>query len=222
MFDNYHFFGCSWTAWQKNNYVKELARLLPNKKFYNWAVSGTSINLATYILDYVRKQFPDDNNCFIFQVTNYGRVTGWEENYEPNIISETANYYRLVDPMGSKNVYGFTSTSINGFTSSSIKGDKNYSKFKDYYYKYTSKNTMKHEHLVQCNYAKENSNFMFFHMQKPHNAFEGIETLKEVIGEKQYKRFVKEDDKHHFGPSGCKWQAEWLMKKDIFKDVEIK
>lgn len=216
MFDNYHFFGCSWTGWPKNNYVKELARLLPSKNFYNWAIAGTSINCATYLLDYAIDKFPEDNNCFIFQVTNYGRVTAWEENYEPKFITETDNYFRLKNPVPDKKVVGFTPSSFHGF----MPTEKDIIKYRKLYYKFTSNKTMKHQHLVHCHYAQARSNFMFFHYKNSHSGFENIEIVKELLGEKQYETFTKEDDNSHFGPAGCRWQADWLMQKDIFTNEE--
>lgn len=208
MSNNYHFFGCSWTGWTKNNYVRELAKLEPDHNFYNWGVKGSSINISTFVLDYVKKKFPSPNNYFIFQVTSPGRVTWWDEKYEKYLTPEkiTNNYY-TTDHSTNSNM----STIIGGFTANSCP-NQSALKYQRQYFKWTSRSTLKHDHKMHCHYAKNNSNFMFFHMRCPHKEFKDYFSVEDVLGKRRYQELCNQEDKHHFGLEGSHWQAKWLRK----------
>ena len=214
MLNNYHFFGCSWTGWH-NNYVQELAKLEPDHNFYNWAVKGSSISISTFLLEQVKRKFTTPNNYFIFQVTNPGRVTWWDEKYkqwwddkyEQYLIpkKETDNYYRT-------NHRDINNEIVGGFSASGcpIVSAKEYQKE---YYRWTSRSTMNHDHRMHCHYAKNNSNFMFFHRRCLHEEFKDHFIVEDVLGEKQYRKFCNQGDGvTHFGLEGSQWQAKWLRK----------
>lgn len=214
MLNNYHFFGCSWTGWH-NNYVQELAKLEPNHNFYNWAVKGSSINISTFLLEQVKKKFTTPNNYFIFQVTNSGRVTWWDDNYKKwwddnykhYLIPEkqTDNYYRTKHrDINNGIVGGFGATSCPIVTAK---------KYQEEYFRWTSRSTMKHDHKIHCHYAKNNSNFMFFH--RSHSApkeFKDDFIVEDVLGKKRYQELCNQGDGSHFGLEGSQWQAKWLRK----------
>lgn len=207
MSNNYHFFGCSYTGWKPNNYVQELAKLEPDHNFYNWGVTGSSIILSTFVLDCVKKKYTAPNNYFIFQVTNPGRVCWWSDKYEDyleKIQKTTDNYYRTkIDNINNEIVGGFTANSCS---------NQSALKYKRQYFKWTSHSTLEHDHKMHCHYAKNNSNFMFFHLQCPYKEFKDYFSVEDVLGKRRYQELCDQEDGNHFALEGAQWQAKWIRK----------
>jgi len=202
MSNNYHFFGCSWTGHELMNFVMELSKLHPKHNFYNWGVPGSGIGLATFILDQVKIKYPESNNYFIFQVSNKGRVGWWEKScvkyIEPKRHHELTNYFTLELTRG-EDWEGFSP----GFNA--------HTKFAKIYYKNIENNVLYHELRIYANYAKQNSNFLFYHNPPDYSCDEPV--IFDVLGEKTFDEYRYEGDGQHFSKRGCIWQANWIWNK---------
>ncbi|MBR19693.1 MAG: hypothetical protein CMA64_06060 [Euryarchaeota archaeon] len=223
MSNNYHFFGCSWTGLTSVNYVQELAKLEPDHNFYNWAVQGSSISMSTFLLEQVKRKFKTPNNYFIFQVTNTGRVTWWDDEYKQwwdnkydraiKPEKRTNNYYRTKHrDINNEIVGGFSAAGCPIVLAR---------KYQKQYYRWTSSSTMNHDHRMHCHYAKNNSNFMFFHRAhaSKHEEFKDHLVVENVLGRERYQELcdqlegkTSKKDTHHFGLEGAQWQAKWIRK----------
>jgi hypothetical protein len=204
---NYHFFGCSWTGWEKTNYVEELSKLVPEHNFYNWGQGGSSIALSTYLLDAVKKNYTDSDNYFIFQVTTPRRVSWWNEKFDEHALGSIkkidTNYFKL--PFHTVNNWW------QGFSPSYLK-DKSFSKYHKNYYSINTDAVMHHEYKMHYSFAKNNSDYIFRHLAKKTDIIDDVKCIQDILDKQTYEKYLS-DDNSHFAINGSKWQAQWIMKE---------
>lgn len=199
---NYHFFGCSWTAWSKTNYVEELAKLTPEHNFYNWAQSGSSIALSTYLLDAVKHRYTGDNNYFIFQATNPYRVSWWNTIDFRSINQLQPNYFKL-PALDGKYWQGFSAANCK---------DKAFGKYHKQYYMTNTNTNMNHEYKTYCKFAKDNSDYIFWQQKQQNKVFDNMICVQDLLGEEKHNKYLSRDG-WHFARPGSKWQAQWIKKE---------
>jgi len=208
---NYHFFGCSWTGWEKTNYVEELSKLVPEHNFYNWGQMGSSIALSTYLLDAVKKNYTGSENYFIFQATTPYRVSWWDKKADEHALrsikKKRDNYFKL--PFLERDNWW------QGFSPSFLP-DKTYGKYHKKYYSINTNAVMKHEYKMHYLYATASSDYIFRHLAQNIDIIDNVKCIQNVLDKKTYKKYLSSDNSH-FSITGSKWQAQWIM-KEIFND----
>lgn len=200
-------YGCSWSHGIVENdfesWVVELGKLLPEYEITNYALQGSSIAFSCWMLE---KTF-DLNAINIFQCTMPGRFSYWKEF--------TFSDYQI---QKKRNVKCFTNeVPVNRILAGTV--DKKNKKFINEYYSKLTKPLELIEWKSYINYAMKQSSYIFTHRLHHINEHVDIDNIGNILGKNQYNKFIKENDNFHFGPSGNKWEAEFILDKLLTKGL---
>lgn len=215
--------GCSWTqgvSHQPLNWVHYLAKALPDHKFYNFALRGSSLMHSVWLLESVlnKQNFNIEVDKIIFQVTNEGRVTTYSDDFVDinlqdlvrhrlPIRQDVLNYYEL-DLTEDHNIWNKMST-INYATLN----DKKAPKFaKQYYLNLNRRQHFDIEHKALIEYIRPKVDYMFLHKAADIN-IPNIDCMEKRLGYKRFKKFCIDGDAAHFSVEGVQWQAEYIKSK---------
>ena len=208
MSKNIHIFGCSFTegiiedtecASGKSNFPEFLSKLVDSDTvIYNWGRCATSLSFHLYLYKLVKKEFGDEDNIYILKGTNPGRLTTWSTPLKYRLTEISPNYIRASTRSKSNNIVHRSPANpkSDGLATA--------------YYIFTDWDQFVHEYEIQFEYVKANFDFTWTHKNTGSNI--GVESLWDILGKKQYYKFVG-DDGDHFADEGNKWEAEWLFKK---------
>ncbi len=208
-------FGCSWTQGIESegfdNWVVWLSKLYPQHTFYNFAAAGTAITYHTHLLEQVMQDKMFDIK--LFQVTSPGRFSWWKSHtFKEMIYQKYDNYYCMYQD------YGKFIDRINTGTILSqkfLKDDHKKHKFGVEYYKRLTDDQIDLDHRVYINYVKDNVDFYFHHrgLYESH-----VPCVFTELGEKQFYKYVV-DDGDHFDKNGNQWEANWINKKLVERNI---
>lgn len=201
-------YGCSWShGILENNFdswVTEISKLLPEYKINNYALQGSSIAFSCWMLE---KTF-DTNAINIFQCTMPGRFSSWNEfDIKRYQFQKTDNVVCFSDDIPVERILANI-------------GNKKYKKFVNEYYAKLTEPLEIIEWKAYIEFAKKRSTYIFTH--RPHEVnchLQNIDNIGNILGIKKYKEYTDENDGFHFGPSGMKWQADFIVDKLSSKGI---
>jgi|SRR5210317_51014 len=220
-------FGCSWTygvpiewsqkitssKYQHNipnndfvNWTRELGKLDSSLEIYNYAVPGTNIEFSLGMLErYLKNPYCD---ITVFQATRPYRYTYWEQNFDEKL------HFKKFE----ENVYQFSESLLNHVTIVDHHEDNNSildlikhtdsdSKYVKNYFKNTSYEMFENTYRAVLEYVNRNTDICFAHESNQY-----ITNIEDILGNDTFNNYCCDIGKH-FGHTGAKWQAKWLLDK---------
>jgi hypothetical protein len=211
--------GCSFTAGtnsESSSWVKSLAKLHPEHKFYNLALAGSSLLHSIWILEEFLKI--DKPDLIIFQITTAARLTYYkEEEIDRNgvfsFMRSIKNYNYMVFPNS------IVSCINRGTLENRILF--NYDKSRIllatmYYSKLSKEKTFDVEYRALFTHVKKISDICFYHLERDINDPDTL-SIEKILGKEKFKSFVIDGDGNHFGQDGADWQAQFISKNYLSK-----
>ena len=194
-------FGCSWSHGCKGsedfigkvNWVKELAKKYPQHQFYNYSLTGSSIEFSLAQLARVK------DGLNIFQITTPFRFFVWDQKVIDRFFKKDENLFQY-NTKAYKSIECYTL------------GNKPNKYFHKMYFTKQNEEAEKSKFLICCDYIKRNTDFCFFHNRFNNITDFSIPCIKEELGEKSFKRYSW-DKGDHFNEEGCQWVANWIDEK---------
>ena len=197
---NIHVFGCSFSndlyGW---SWPRELAKMLPDYKIYNYSMPGSDVLWSLYCMDQVEKT---NDDFLIFQSTTSCRVTTWSVDFKVSDYFTQDNNYFYLDKHEMTKLFNFTYCSPASIES-------NVAKFKKSYYKHMPYEIMRFQHKVNIERGVAKCDYSFSQKNKE----DGLVTLMEEWGKKKYRKHVFDGAGMHLSHEGCKLQAQWVANK---------
>ena len=196
------------------SWVRELGKLNPKWEITNFSLPGASIFFCASMLERVNSSKEFD--LVIFQATTPARLVYWNNdifqnsiwtNVEPNVKCGTEENLKNITMV---NIHGQQNTiaeEVFNFRKKSAKFEEN--KFVQSYYKRISDDMFQSEYRILCDWAKNNSNIFFSHLDYK---FLNCDTVEGALGETKFKEYSV-DGGSHFGYTGSRWQACWILDK---------
>jgi hypothetical protein len=216
--------GCSWTSGLhigdhkgfansgEINWVRQIAKIMPEHNFYNFAFPGTSVMHSINVLHQSKKLLNFDK--VIFQITNEGRYT-YYKNLPHNFVSldrvvqENKNYFYLDLTMDQ--VWNINFGVLNQKVFMREEDKDRFSLAKMWYERFTSTSNFCIEHKVSIEYLKSQVDLLFFH-KKDCCFIDNVQTIQDQILNEKWNDYVI-DDGCHFNLDGCIWQANFIKEK---------
>lgn len=195
-------YGCSWSHGIKEDnfesWVIELGRLLPDYQINNYALTGSSIAFSCWMLE---KTFNADA-ISIFQCTMPGRFSYWKDfNLKKYQINKRDNVICFTNDVP------VTRMLAGQF-------QDNDKKFHKEYYSRLTKELELIEWKSYVNLSLKKSSYVFTHrFHEVNNQIAEIDNIGNILGETLYKKYINDNDGFHFGTTGQKWQAEFIVEK---------
>lgn len=214
-------FGCSITGGvylgkePRESWPLQLSYRLPNVEIYNFGLQGTSVLYTINMIERVKDTLNPD--LIITQIANPVRLTFYDFDFQfhpyKDLSKMSNNYYAI--PYDIKGVYP-----INGIVGKKEKKEIYSNKEKliryeilENLYKYLDDvNHFDVEYKTFALRIKSLSNFCFISKQpiRQINGLQEIPCIEKELGTENFLKFVV-DKAYHFGETGTKWIAEWVM-----------
>lgn len=203
-------FGCSWSQGlypDLDNWVKELAKLLPDYEFYNFSLGGTSLAYSIHLLEQI---YDSDINfdITIFQATSEGRLTWWKSHNIFNFLERHGDNLFHIDK---KNINDYVDKINYGTVFSKSDLNKNDKIFGRQYYSRLNLDMTSIELRSLLEFADKRVNILFSHRSMKKYGLNYLSVF-DTLGEENFKKFVI-DEGEHFSNAGNKWQALWILDK---------
>lgn len=200
-------YGCSWSHGiiedNFNSWVTELGKMLPLSQINNYALQGSSIAFSCWMLE---KTF-DPAAITIFQCTMPRRFSYWEDfNIEEYQFKKSNNVTCLTNDIPVNRI-------LAGMK------DKIFKKFiKEYYSRLTDELSII-EWKSYIEFASKKASYIFTHKLHDINNISCIDNIGNILGKEKYNEFISENDNFHFGSTGHKWQANFILSKLLEKKL---
>lgn len=204
-------FGCSFTSGidpEYHSWAKCLANSRPDIEVHDYSKGGSSLKWS---ISQLLRSKSIDYDYRIFQITTSRRIT-----LEPPDISYkrfyehcTTNYRRYNTHLAEQ----IATININYIPRQSRNFDiKFLSKLYKNHYKSMYLPLEELEYTLYIKYLIDNVDFAFFHKESDRieSQITKIESVENVIGTNQYKKYVY-DDGDHFGEDGVKAVCNWVL-----------
>lgn len=215
-----HVYGCSWSCGipeidDFNCWPKELARLEPEWRIYNFAVGGSSVHFSSYCYFWSKNNIAEPV-YHIFQGTSQYRWTHFPKDLDPlQYMEKHADNYWSFFPR--------TESIRNEINTLQIKSIP-LSRLGTHYrkkLKYEKEDQWEIERYSIFEALRNNIDLAFFHRYHDSRDYKKyfdnhVMCIADVLGKEKFYDLV-DDHSHHFGTEGFKWQADF-MRKHIQKD----
>jgi hypothetical protein len=218
-----HVYGCSWSsglpADEFGSWCKELAKLEPSWKIYNFGVGGSSIHFSSYNWLW-SKQNIKEPIYHIFQCTSQYRWTSFPHNLNPmNYMQQHTHNYWSFHPAKDNHIRN----DINTFQVKNRRaGDKHTMRFYKNKLQQESEHQWEIERFSVFEALRNNIDLVFFHRYHDSRDYKKyfnnyVMCIADILGKDKFYDFII-DNGHHFGTEGQIWQANFLrdyIKNDI-------
>lgn len=194
-------YGCSWSQGiypKLDNWVRHLAKLMPDYTFYNYGLGGTDFVYHSYLLD----QTVHLHDKTIFQVTSQGRFTWWDDH-------SIAGYMAQQDDTVVA-LYGPIDDVVHRINHGIVYGNSNLSAtdklFGGGYYERITQYQLQFEMESAISLIKPKVDLCFTHRE--YNLNTEIPSMQ-TLAASNYTKFLM-DDGDHFNYNGNAWQAKLI------------
>jgi hypothetical protein len=224
---NIRILGCSFTQGIENlerhgsNWVHYFRDLVDTKyTIYNYSQAGTGVMWHSYILNKLKKKYPDD--IYICQITNPGRYAWWPEHMDINNF-EMICFDREISFADGLKEYLINHEKVTFFNFGVVYNrkpedqrlkDSDLQFARDYY----DRTNTTHHWAINVNYMINNSDYSFFHLQGTKEKYLNyissehiIFSSEEMIGSEIFKKEIIDGGKH-LSNNGNKMVAEHVYK----------
>lgn len=193
------------------SWVRELGKMKPDWEIVNYSLPGASIFYCASMLE--RAKASKEFDLIIFQATTPSRFTYWNDklleeavwtNIEPNVKCSTEENLKNITIVNAHEQQNNVLKEIFNWRDTAIENS-----FVREYYKRVSDDMFQSEYRILCDWARNNSDIFFAHLNYE---FLNCETVEGTLGEERFKNYCVDVGKH-FGYKGSRWQARWMLDK---------
>jgi hypothetical protein len=216
-----HVYGCSWSSGlpedNYGNYAKELAKLEPSWKIYNFGVGGASIHFSSYNWLWSKNNIQEPI-YHIFQCTSQYRWTDMPPNFNPmeHMVQQTHNYWSFFPKEN------HVRNSINTFQIKKRDTELDTGQFYENKLRYENDEQWEIERFSIFESMRNNIDLAFFHRYHDSRDYKKyfnnyVMCIADILGKDKFYDYII-DGGHHFGTEGQIWQANFLrdyIKNDI-------